>query len=291
MRVNLPAPPYSVQKLSVLFEAPIPEIFPAILNAISADCSNGEEAYKQVDDLLGWLLAGKDQRYDTTPAELFPIAGTGSDGGHIGYVIHAPEIPASDYPIARYEPMAPDEGIAILGWNTIDAINTEFSWWLREASSDYEWALEKVQSQNWQKIVDRLRPLGVNPTAECSEKYFTQEDIRSHYGPNRIPSDYRFVYSRDGIGVLAPRTTFHPDVVCETLPKRYDDELMIDIASTHLEDGFAGTALWQVRELLHRDFTCGPYAKDMIALMQNCYERLGRDILAKAMEYRLANIG
>jgi len=46
---------------------------------------------------------GGDARYGQTPPQLFPVAMTGVDGGHYGYVIHAPVLALSDYPIAQFE--------------------------------------------------------------------------------------------------------------------------------------------------------------------------------------------
>jgi hypothetical protein len=84
----------------------------AVLNTLCHDCESAEAACDRIDDALGWSLAGDEQRYTQTPPELFPIAATGVDGGHFGYVIHAPELVASDCPIARFEPM--DSGGAYL---------------------------------------------------------------------------------------------------------------------------------------------------------------------------------
>jgi len=39
-----------------------------------------------------WSGEYGDFRYQQTPPELFPIAMTGVDGGHFGYLIHAPEL-------------------------------------------------------------------------------------------------------------------------------------------------------------------------------------------------------
>jgi hypothetical protein len=58
---------------------------------------------------------------------LFPFAATGVDGGHFGYVIHAPELPATDYPVGRFEPSDHDGGAYLLGATTFEAFETKLS--------------------------------------------------------------------------------------------------------------------------------------------------------------------
>ena len=103
--ITVPTPPFIRDGLTSLVGFPVPASFVAVLNALCHDCESAEAACERIDDALGWDLAGDEQRYTQTPPELFPIAGTGVDGGHFGYVILAPELVASDYPIARFEPM------------------------------------------------------------------------------------------------------------------------------------------------------------------------------------------
>src|SRR5215472_503603 len=97
MRHTLSAPPFDAAKLSANFGFPVPPPFVTLLNALCADCGSAKAACERLEDVLGWVPAGDDMRYDGTPPELFPIAGTGVDGGHFGYVIHAPELPACDH--------------------------------------------------------------------------------------------------------------------------------------------------------------------------------------------------
>jgi hypothetical protein len=74
-----------------------------------------------------FYLAGEEARYPSTPPEMFPIAAMGVDGVHYGYVIHAPELSAADYPLGHLCPMDA-EGVSLLGMNTLEAIETEVSW-------------------------------------------------------------------------------------------------------------------------------------------------------------------
>ena len=100
-----PASPFSRESFASAFGFPVPLPFVTFLNALCQDCATSEAVYDRFADVFEWDLASEEQRYQQTPPELFPIAGTGVDGGHIGYVIHAPELTLPDYPIARFEPM------------------------------------------------------------------------------------------------------------------------------------------------------------------------------------------
>jgi hypothetical protein len=91
MQYTLSAPPFGAEKLSANFGFTIPLPFVTLLSALCADCGSAKAACEQVDAVLGSDPAGDDWRYDMTPPELFPIAATHVDGGHFGYVIHAPE--------------------------------------------------------------------------------------------------------------------------------------------------------------------------------------------------------
>jgi len=160
MLCNFPAPPFNRKSLTSTFGFPIPAPFVTFLNALCQDCTTGEAADQRVADVLGWDLADERQRYQQTPPELFPIAGTGVDGGHFGYVIHAPELALSDYPIARFEPMD-GTGAYLLGASTFEAVETEISTSMRDAQ-EYDW-VSPASFEWWPQVSARLARLGIVP--------------------------------------------------------------------------------------------------------------------------------
>ena len=99
-------------------------------------------------------------RYEQTPPELFPIAWTGVDGGHFGYVIRAPELTLSDYPIARFDPMD-SVGAYLLGASTFEAVETEISSIMRFAQE--EDSPSPVSFDWWLEVSTRLAQLGIVP--------------------------------------------------------------------------------------------------------------------------------
>jgi hypothetical protein len=157
------APPFTREGLTRSFGFPVPPPFVTFLNALSADCASGEAVYNRVDDLLGCSLVSEDGdfRYQQTPPELFPIAMTGVDGGHFGYLIHAPELALSDYPIARFEPMD-GNGAYLLGASTFEAVETKISTSMRYAL-EYDWQPAPVSFEWWPEVSARLARLGIVP--------------------------------------------------------------------------------------------------------------------------------
>jgi hypothetical protein len=141
MIVEFPVPPFTRESLTSTFGFPVPQPFVGFLNALCQDCATGKAVYERVADALEWDLAEEERRYQQTPPELFPIAGTGVDGGHFGYLIHAPELAPCDYPIARFEPMDRN-GAHLLGASTFEAVETQIS------------NMHYAQEDDW----NRLRP-------------------------------------------------------------------------------------------------------------------------------------
>jgi hypothetical protein len=159
-------------------------------------------------DALGWIPAGQDMRYDATPPELFPFAATGCDGGHFGYVIHAPELPATDYPVRRFELSEHDDGVYLVGTTTFEAAETELSF---QMQCDQEFGLFRspFSSEWWPEVAARLRGLGIEPNLAKAERNFENGNGKP-VTPIVIPQGWRHVSSRDSIGVLAPAPLFYP---------------------------------------------------------------------------------
>ena len=278
MRILLPAPPFDCEGLTSSFGFPIPPPFVTVLTALCEDCRSAEAAYDRVDQSLGWLLAGDDQRYPQTPPELFPIAATGADGIHVGYVVHAPELAASDYPVAEFEPMDRDVGACLLGTSTIEAVDVLLSTRLlyEQLPFSHEW---------WPEVGARLRRLGIEPAPAKAQRH---DDVRKPVAP-AVPDGWKHVTSSDGIGVLAPATEFHP-APPHPMEERPDVGSILDAASKHLYD-FPATALWLLRECYWRTWTA--LDNDTFALcdaMVDCYHSLNRPSLAAVVDRRIARL-
>jgi hypothetical protein len=156
---------------------------------------------------LEWLLVSEygDSRYQQTPPELFPIATTGVDGGHFGYLIHAPELALSDYPIACFAPMD-SNGAYLLGASTFEAVETEISANMRSAQEEDDWQSSPASFEWWPGVSARLARLGIVPDPSKAARNY--DDGHGKPAMPTVPEGWRYVPSSDGAGVLAPAAHF-----------------------------------------------------------------------------------
>jgi hypothetical protein len=281
---DLPAPPFNRESLTSTFGFPVPLPFVTFLNALCQDCATDEAVHQRVDEVLGWNLAGEEARYPQTPPELFPIARTCVDGGHIGYVIHAPELNLSDYPIAHFEPMD-DGGAYLLGTSTFEAFETEISFMMHFAREYGDRESSPASFDWWSAVSARLAPLGIVPDPSKAER--NHEDGDGKPALPTIPQAWYHIPSLDGVGVLAPAAQFHP-TFAHALDERPSSAVVLDAASKHATEGFHATALWLLRECYWHTWPLG--AEDNIGLcqaMSNAYVSLGRPSLAAIVDCRL----
>jgi hypothetical protein len=131
----------------------------------------------RVEDALGSHLTDYEIRdeYDLSPPELSPFAATGCDGGHFGYVIHAPELPATDYPVGRFEPSDHDDGVYLLGATIFEVAETELSF---QMQCDQEFGLFRspFSSECWPEVAARLRGLGIEPNLANAGRNFENDN-------------------------------------------------------------------------------------------------------------------
>jgi hypothetical protein len=285
MYLGFPAPPFTRENLTRHFGFPVPPPFVTFLNALCEDCASGEAVYNRVVDSLEWLLVSEygDYRYQQTPPELFPIAMTGVDGGHFGYVIHAPELALSDYPIARFEPMD-SNGAYLLGASTFEAVETEISANMRYAQED-DWQSSPASFDWWPEVSARLARLGIVPDPSKAGRNY--DDGHGKPVMPTVPEGWRYVPSSDGAGVLAPAAQFHPTFP-HCLADRPNPTLVLDTALRHAAEHFRATALWLLRECYWRTWPLK--TEDNIGLcraMGDAYASLGRASLAAVVERRI----
>ncbi len=197
-------------------------------------------------------LAGDAARYATTPPELFPIAATGADGEHWGYLVHAPELPYDDYPVATYCPMDGD-GVLPLGLDTRDA----WSRFLADVEADVPAALAR-------RITCALR-LDV-PTSVLPERIVPS-----------CPAGWRYVATADGSGVLAPSSAFDDEVLAR------EGDALDDVAAAAeraLLRGRPATALLRIKEACWRSPESEALRIRLCKTWIAAYEALGRPQLA-----------
>src|SRR5215813_4778440 len=284
---SLTAPPFDAENLTYAFGFPVPPPFVTLLNALCEDCGSAAAAYERFENALGSDLTDHEIRdgYDLSPPELFPFAATGVDGGHFGYVIHAPELPATDYPVGRFEPSDHDYGVYLLGTTTFEAFETELSF---QMLYDQEFGLFRspFASEWWPEVAARLRALGIEPDPAKAGRNYENGNGKS-VSPSIIPEGWQHVPSADGVGVLAPAPLFHPAQL-PAMERRPDVNAVLDTALRHAADHFPATALWLLRECYWRNWPLK--TEDNLGLcraMIDAYQALGRPSLAAVVSRRI----
>ena len=238
----------------------------------------------RVEDALGSHLTDYEIRdeYDLSPPELSPFAATGCDGGHFGYVIHAPELPATDYPVGRFEPSDHDDGVYLLGKTTFEAAETMLSF---EMQWDQKFGLFRspFSSEWWPEVSARLRSLGIEPDQPKAGRNF-ENGSGKPITPILIPDGWRHVPSADGVGVLAPAALFHPAPL-PAVERRPDISGILDAVSRHAADRFPATALWLAREGHFLSYG----ATELYPAMIDAYQALDRPSLAAVVSRRMGH--
>ena len=184
---------------------------------------------------LGIDAANGPTIYDSAPCELFPIGYPGVDGVHYGYLVHAPELEADDYPICHFCPLDSD-GVTIEGVDTHSGIASIMSFW--GSAAIYPDIL------GWNGAADRAR-----------EKKKQSIAVNSAI---QIPTGWRFESSSDGVGVLAPLSLFASDGFI-TIDPYGPVEPFVHAAASAVRNGHLATALFYLREGYWHNWTARPF--------------------------------
>lgn len=267
----------SQASLTALLEFPVPAPLVSILTTFwEASQQSGQSLNVILDDLCGFYLEGYESRYQQTPPELFPIGRTGVDGVHYGYVLHAPEHPEEDYPLAQFGPMD-FEGVVLLGRTTQNA----FEWLLSFHPRVLGNAQERVQLA---RSIAQKAGLSLSP-GKVGARY--GEQGQGLPVEPRVRPEEQHVMTTDGVGVLAARNLFRPDDSFDGIASNTTMNRILDRAKGELEAGYPATALLYLREGYWHDWTETGAILRYGTLMQRAYEDLRRPILAHVVERRI----
>lgn len=272
--------------LAEVYGFPIPKLFAQTTQLVLAFM---EEGYEDTFEYLGWALSPAysffkgmqtghkvADRYSCTPIEMFSFGWSGTDGEHYGYLVHAPELNQTDFPIVEFEPMN-DFGVNLIGEDTRSGLENLLS---LMAISGYAAALDQHEAL--------ASALDLYPSAQKADWYNNHRAVVP-----QIPEGYRYQTSSDGVGVLAPSEAFSPDhsVVLADIDDIYDLEIghqqLLKKAQTALNKGYPATALAIIRERYWQEGFEDNQFDHYAPLWQQVYEALDRPLLSSAVENAL----
>ncbi len=249
---------------------PVPATFFEVGRRLAASAAASDQVTEFFDQVCQLMLGGPELRYTATPAELFPFGTMGVDGVHYGYVIHAPELAQSDYPVAEYCPMD-STGVALIGADTPSAFEMMLSCWLERRQDRRDTPPTPVDS-----LAAVVRSaLGIDPHEDKAEHRYDASGNALRVSPE-VPSGWRFVATEDGVGVLAPEDAFAQSAVVSG----GEAEAGVNTARALLGAGSPGSALVVLRELFWAHWSERDVALRLLEELAGAYEALGRPLLA-----------
>jgi hypothetical protein len=217
-------------------------------------------------------------RYIGTPPEYFALGWLGTDGVSRGYLVHAPELAYTDYPIVEFQPIG-SEGLMLLGATTRSGLegwlSREMVWW---ESSDKGLSRRRVF---WESIIQQIgAEYDIQPHAQKNPP------ITARCMPE-VPDGWRYEATADGVGVLAPSSTFapYPAVIAD-----WGEPLLpvLQSAQRALDGGYPATALHGLRASYHANASLHPaqqtQVRQLLKLWQVAYTLLERPLLAKVIQ-------
>jgi hypothetical protein len=261
--------PPSAEDISARFGFPAPPRFVELLRFIHAETgevAGGDDSY--VQSIIGMYLCADDMRYGQTPPELFPFAQPGTDGIHVGYVIHDPTL-GPEFPVGCLDPMS-FVGVRHVGHDTASAFELLLSQNLETEAG----------TENARRIARVAELLGVAPSTTKAAQaegwgFGPPGDGLPPMVP-KAPAGWRHVETADGIGVLAPADAFCASPVEHGSLKGEED--WRDRAERRLKAGTPASALVVLRNAVWGDHAS---PAEVTSLLQRAYMHLGRPLLAE----------
>jgi hypothetical protein len=191
---------------------------------------------------------------------------------HVGYVIHAPELAAQDYPVGSMSPMDWG-GVFYVGRSTSEAFQNLISDQLAQSTEPPPCLLE----------ISAI--LGISPDPAMADGELDAKGMPVRVDP-QVPSGWDYLRASDGIGVLAPVGMFAPHA---TPPAATDPpQVWLQMADSALVNGFPATALWLLREVYWRHWSDDRFVGQASAQLAATYRALGRHSLATLSQLRAA---
>jgi hypothetical protein len=204
------------------------------------------------------------------PPEFVTFGDLGFDLIRVGYVMPAPELGWTDYPVAQKWPG--NDGVIQLGANTRSGLEFLISRSLRWFRDEPGW-MQEVIDKGREALGRLAEALAIEPDPDLGVE--TRDPCSFD-----VPSGWRHEESDDGIGVLAPEAAFadRDPVVAD-----FDEPLepVLDDATRLLDAGYPASALVGLKDTFY--YSAERFL-ELKPLWARAYRDLGRPQLAEALD-------
>ena len=219
--------------------------------------------------------------YKRTPFEFFPIGYQGGDALQFGYLMLAPELEDSDFPVVSFSPI--DEfGLAWLGDNSIQAIESLLTAKLKRINRhDTNRVSELLQNEYYQFLVSTYN---LNP--DRSNRLITKYGRTDQRVQPSVPTGWKYIQDNMGVGVLAKTETFNQEYNHKIFVDTDNWNSLFEAGEKQLSLGYFGTALYLFRSLFNDAFVLDNHIQ-LSKIMKEAYIKLDKHTLAKKVDISL----
>lgn len=213
------------------------------------------------------------------PPEFYPIADMDVDGVKWGFLLLAPELELGDIPLIQFSPMDNDKYI-IEGKNTEDSI-------INILTSKYEIYLELEEDELKIKQVELILTqlykdlFGIKFTKDYIHKI---NSINKEYNLKdvlKIPTDYTFIKTSDGLGILVPKKYVNEDINSIKVNTKDFKKIKNEVIK-YIDNQLYGNALYIIREFYINTSFNDEFKKqnqELAKYLIKIYRNLDRSIL------------
>lgn len=229
----------------------LPEDFKLMLKQFEVEF--GEDGFSKLASYVGfdWVANKNEVRdYELVPfeAELpFPI---GSNGEHMGWLNLCPSLAKFKKPFICWVPLG--EHVFYYGTEAIDILTN---------------SVAQLHSPNYDDIdLKFLSKLGVFPENSKGAKLINYDDEPLNKIELKLPEEYQYEITIDGVGVIAKNEFFSTDYSYEQTElsiNRY-----IEIAKESLKNSYFGTAMFYLKEGYYRNFFEEDIQEDILEILK-----------------------
>ena len=215
----------------------LPEDFKLMLKQFESEF--GEDGFSKFASYIGfdWVTNKDEVRgYELVPFEAELPFPTGSNGEHMGWLNLCPNLPEFKKPFICWVPLG--EHIFYHGSDAKEILAN---------------SVERLHSPNYKDIdLEFLKKLGVIPQNANKVKLVNYDDEPLNKIELKVPEDFQYEITIDGVGVIAKNEFFsteHKYEQTELSINRY-----IEIAKESLKKSYFGTAMFYLKEGYYRNF-------------------------------------